>query len=234
MPAAAERLIFRKMSKVLASISAVGKDRKNSQQGFAYRGIDDIYNELNHRLGEQGIFIVPQIMDHTVTRDIQKNSRGEEKPFFHHLVKMRYSFFAEDGSHVDVETMGESSDFGDKGLGKAQQYAIKVALIQTFVIPTEDEDPDAGGVQHQTAVHTPWNGLKLSLTSAAPLDNSEQKREKFDIRNPAHKDAFVDVCAHHGIARTHREKHNDVFRKLTDRSPEFLLEELGKRISEIL
>ena len=232
MPATpqAEKLIYRKMAAVLASISAVGKDRQNTQQGFKYRGIDDIYNELNHRLGEQGIFIVPQIIHH----EFRKIEQGNGKPFNHHLVKMKYGFYAEDGSHIDVETMGEATDYGDKGLGKAQQYCIKIALIQTFVIPTEDDDPDASAVHYQKPpADTPWNAPPVNTGQVLP-SNSLHERDIFDIRKPDHKKYFLMVCSELKIPPSARDVHNEIYKKITERWPEIPLEFLGAKIQEIL
>lgn len=63
----------------------------------------------------------------------------------HHIAKYRFTFYADDGSSISCETMGECIENGDKGIGKTASYALKTALLQTFLIPTEDDskDPDS-------------------------------------------------------------------------------------------
>lgn len=36
--------IYQAMAEILAEIPSIGKDNKNKEQGFKYRGIDDVYN----------------------------------------------------------------------------------------------------------------------------------------------------------------------------------------------
>lgn len=61
------------------------------------------------------------------------------------VCKMKYRFFAVDGSYVDAVVVGEGMDSGDKATNKAMSVAFKYACFQTFCIPTENliDDPDA-------------------------------------------------------------------------------------------
>jgi hypothetical protein len=57
---------------------------------------------------------------------------------------MRYLFVTTDGSSLEAVVYGEAMDSGDKATNKAMSAAHKYALLQTFLIPTEDvEDSDA-------------------------------------------------------------------------------------------
>ena len=61
---------------------------------------------------------------------------------------MKVNFISgKDGSSISSVTLGESSETGDKGAGKAMSYALKFALLQSFLIPTEEQkDPDEHSV----------------------------------------------------------------------------------------
>jgi hypothetical protein len=63
----------------------------------------------------------------------------------HHLVEAIFSFHAVDGSKISCTVRGECMANDDKGYGKAMSYALKTCLLQTFLIPTEDDskDPDS-------------------------------------------------------------------------------------------
>jgi len=53
---------------------------------------------------------------------------------------------AEDGSEVAMTSIGEAMDYGDKGASKTLSIALKYALVNMFLIPTEEmakDDPDA-------------------------------------------------------------------------------------------
>ena len=54
--------IYSAISKAMGEIGAIGKNSKNSQQGFMYRGIDAIYNALQPVMVRYGIFAVPEVL----------------------------------------------------------------------------------------------------------------------------------------------------------------------------
>jgi hypothetical protein len=56
---------------------------------------------------------------------------------------MQFHFYCIDGSNVSTTVIGEAMDSGDKATNKAMSIALKYALLQALLIPTEDEkDPD--------------------------------------------------------------------------------------------
>ena len=133
-------LIYHKIIEVMADINAIGKDRRNQQQGFQFRGIDDVMNELHSSLAKCGVFVLPKVLEET--RTTGKTSRGGD--MFYTRLKINFGFYAEDGSHVDAVVIGEAMDTGDKASNKALSIGLKYAMLQVFCIPTEDEkDPDA-------------------------------------------------------------------------------------------
>ena len=133
-------LIYKKIIEVMADINAIGKDRRNQQQGFQFRGIDDVMNELHSSLAKCGVFVLPKVLEET--RTTGKTSRGGG--MFYTRLKINFGFYAEDGSHVDAVVIGEAMDTGDKASNKALSIGLKYAMLQVFCIPTEDEkDPDA-------------------------------------------------------------------------------------------
>ena len=133
-------LIYKKIIEVMADINAIGKERRNQQQGFQFRGIDDVMNELHGSLSKCGVFVLPNVLEET--RTTGKTARGGD--MFYTRLKINFGFYAEDGSHVDAVVIGEAMDTGDKASNKALSIGLKYAMLQVFCIPTEDEkDPDA-------------------------------------------------------------------------------------------
>lgn len=135
-----EIMIYKKMAAILKECEAISKNRTNAHQGFKFRGIDDAMNTLHDTFANNGVFLLHEVLEHSVTERTTKNGGMS----FHHLVKVKFHFCAEDGTTVSATGIGEAADTGDKGAGKAMAYALKVCLLQTFLIPTEeDKDPDA-------------------------------------------------------------------------------------------
>jgi len=131
--------IYQAMANVMASISAIGKDKHNPQGNFKFRGIDDVYNSLHRAMAAEGIFCTMEVLDHRSEPRQFKNSSG-----FQVYTTVKYSFHTVDGSSVSSTVVGEAMDSGDKATNKTYAIAHKYALLQAFLIPTEDmQDPDS-------------------------------------------------------------------------------------------
>ena len=132
--------IFESIQAVMGEIGAVGKTSKNAQQGFMYRGIDAVMNALQPALIKHGVFVVPEILEQT--REERVNAKGTT--LIYSICKIKYNFYAQDGSSVSATVIGEGMDTGDKATNKAMSIAFKYACFQVFCIPTEEMvDPDA-------------------------------------------------------------------------------------------
>lgn len=133
-------MIYKAISKVMAEVGAIGKDKRNQQQGFQYRGIDDVMNALYPVLSRNGLFLTPEVLEHH--REERQTARGGN--LIYSILKVRYTMYAEDGSSVSAVVIGEGMDSADKSSNKAMSVAMKYAMFQLFCIPTEEMiDPDA-------------------------------------------------------------------------------------------
>lgn len=132
--------IFSSIIAVMDEIGAIKKGQVNSQQGFRYRGIDDVLNALNPIISKHGIFIVPEVLDMQCEERSAKNGGA----LLRVMLKIRFTFFAKDGSNINATVIGEAIDGGDKAANKAMSVAFKYACFQVFCIPTDEmKDPDA-------------------------------------------------------------------------------------------
>ena len=133
-------LIYRRIPEAIAKIGSIGKTKRNQQQGFMFRGIDDVYNAVNPILAECKLFMTSEILDQQ--REERETKNGGR--IVYTILTIRYTIWAEDGSSVTTVTVGEGMDSGDKGSNKAMSIAYKYAMFQLLCIPTEDQvDPDA-------------------------------------------------------------------------------------------
>lgn len=179
--------IYEAVTAVMKKINAIGKDRKNQQQGFAYRGIDDVMNELHPILAECGMFIVPEVIKEERTERQTKTGAV----LFYSRQTIRFTFFADDGSNIIATVIGEGMDSGDKASNKALSIGFKYACLQVFCIPTEDDkDPDAvtpepvepSTPQVKGGESTPWEKQEISRllagvhASGAPVFTLDDKK----------------------------------------------------------
>lgn len=135
---------------LIASVSAeiaqdgISKSRKNQQQGYSFRGIDDVYNALAPVMAKHGLVILPRIL----SRELTERSSAKGGVLFSVVVEAEFDFVSSyDGSKHTVKTYGEAMDSADKATNKAMSAAYKYAAFQTFCIPTEG-DNDSEAVMH--------------------------------------------------------------------------------------
>ncbi len=135
-----EAKIYSALCTTMADISAIGKKRKNDKQGYAFRGIDDVYNSLQPALIKNRVFVVPEVIEQA--REERKTQNGGI--LIYSILKVKFSFYADDGSNVSATVVGEGMDIGDKASNKAMSAAFKYACFEVLCIPTEEmKDPDA-------------------------------------------------------------------------------------------
>ena len=133
--------VYRAINEVQTEICKLGisKDQKNKQQGYSFRGIDDVYNALAPIISKAKLCILPRVLERNVTERTTKSGTA----LFYVDVRTAFDFVsAKDGSNHTVITYGEAMDSGDKATNKAMSAAYKYACLQTFCIPLEGM-PDA-------------------------------------------------------------------------------------------
>lgn len=135
--------VYAAIAKVMAVMASegIGKSRKNQQQGYNFRGIDDVYNSLARPMVDAGLVVLPRVLSREC-KDAQTKSGGN---LFYVVVECEFDFIAvSDGSKHTVKTYGEAMDSADKATNKAMSAAMKYAYMQAFCIPTEgDNDADS-------------------------------------------------------------------------------------------
>lgn len=180
-PAGAGPMIFPAMLAVMTEVKAIEKGRRNEQQGFNFRGIEDILNELHDICARHGVFALPQVLERDGTH---RQTRGGGSLWTEHH-RVRYVFWAADGSHVDAEVWGEGTDSADKATAKAYTSAFKTLLIQAFQIPTADaEDADRAAEESTPPPkeERPMSQGQLLAQAAARAGFKAQKEDPLEKR----------------------------------------------------
>lgn len=144
-----EPTIHQRIVAILEEMPAIGKNQKNEQQGFMFRGHDDVLNALNPLLAKHGVFVVPDVLQ----RETAQRTTSRGSVMFEVSLHVRYSFHGADGGEpVVASAWGEGTDMGDKATSKAMTMAFKSVLNQTFAISNaETADPDRQSVEESKA-----------------------------------------------------------------------------------
>lgn len=134
--------IYESITAVQSEVDFIGKDKQVQSGGsYKYRGVDQVLNTLHPLFAKHKIFAVPEVID-ILTREQRETKNGGI--MLYQVLKIKYTFYAEDGSSVSAIVVGEAMDSGDKVSNKCMSVAYKYACFQILSIPTEEttQDPD--------------------------------------------------------------------------------------------
>lgn len=134
--------IYESITAVQADVDFISKD-KTTQSGskFNYRGVDQVLNTLHPLFSKHKVFAVPEVLE-ILTREERTTNNGNK--VLYQVLKIKYTFYAEDGTSISAVVVGEAMDSGDKVSNKCMSVAYKYACFQILSIPTEETaaDPD--------------------------------------------------------------------------------------------
>lgn len=181
-----ENQIYKALTGIIGEVNAIGKNSKNQQQGFMFRGIDDVMNELHTLFGKHKVVIVPEVVDYNVSE--KTTAKGTIMYVTRSTIK--FHFVAEDGSEVVTTNVGEAMDSADKGMNKTMSCALKYALMQMFLIPTKETE-DADRVTPPDTVPTKTMNIDRDM-AFDDVRNAKSSQGVADVWNQhqwLHKDA---------------------------------------------
>lgn len=171
--------IYGLIAKAMSKIGAIGKDSTAQNYSgkvmYKFRGIDAVYNALNPVMAELGLFVVPEVLEQT--REERQSTNGGN--LIYSILKIRFTLYAPDSSNVSCVVIGEGMDSGDKASNKAMSVALKYAMFQLFMIPTEEMiDPDA-------ETHETTGGAREPATPKATKQETVNKAPQTAQNPPA-------------------------------------------------
>lgn len=141
--------VYQCIAAVAAEVARTGiaKGRRNQQQNYNFRGIDDVYNALAPIIARHELVIIPRVL----ARECVERQSSKGGALFYVTVDVEFDFVsAKDGSKHTARTFGEAMDSADKATNKAMSAAYKYVALQVFCIPTEaDNDADASHYEVQ-------------------------------------------------------------------------------------
>lgn len=185
--------VIEALSAVMAEVQAVGKNQRNTEQGYNFRGVDAVVNAVGPIMRKHGVVAMP-LLESASYRDVL-TSRG--KPSRESTVEVRYRFYGPAGDSVDAVVPGEAMDFGDKGVAKAMSVAYRIVLLQALCIPTDEPDPDEQTYERTT--EDEWKAAKpatddqaTKFTELLKLINAAGDEAALKEHGPAVKQALAD------------------------------------------
>ena len=167
------------LAAVMNDVTHVGKEGKNSAQGYTFRGIDGVLNAVGPAFRRHGVIALPHVeqSEHHLV-EVGKN----RTPMRQATVIVRYVFHGPRGDSLDCVVAAEAMDSGDKATSKAMSVAHRTALIQALALPTHEPDPDASSYERASAGESDITAPPASTGNSDdfPITPFEAKRELLD------------------------------------------------------
>jgi hypothetical protein len=153
------------LAAVMADVTHVGKDGKNTAQGYSFRGIDGVLNAVGPALRRHGVVVMPHLenVEHQLV-EVGKN----RTPMRQASVTVRYCFHGPAGDWLDCVVAAESMDSGDKATSKAMSVALRTALIQALALPTHEPDPDESSYERSAKKAKKAPGGRSDIDAPSP------------------------------------------------------------------
>lgn len=177
--------VYQAICGVTAALAKEGisKDRKNQQQGYQFRGIEDVQNALAPLLASHQLCMLPSVIERTCVE--RQTAKGGT--LFYVTLRVRFDLVsAQDGSSHSIVTEGEAMDSADKATNKAMSAAAKYACILSFCIPTAGADdadyhtPEPVAPRNMQAVRDNAAELHKKALAMPEPSTKEKLRDRVD------------------------------------------------------
>jgi hypothetical protein len=190
--------IYAQLAAIMAAADAVGKERRNSGQGFSYRGIEDIMDALHPIFAENKVYILSEVIEEKT----EERATMKGGTLIYRVLKAKVWFVSgEDGSRESVVVVGEGMDSGDKAANKAMSAALKYALTQTLILPYGQTDGDADTPESKPKTAFEKAQAEGRVTTVPPAQEKPEPNPK--AKAPPEATAFhsrlYDALTLHGI-----------------------------------
>ena len=169
-----------------------------------FKDEDKLYKIFYHAI--KSAMLKSEFLDNS--GETQKEEKEEQKReerttskggnLIYSICKIKYKFYAEDGTNIEAITIGEGMDSGDKATNKAMAIAMKYALFQVFCIPTEEmKDPDG-----ETPEGSVKKGENISEENIDELVTEQQAKTVYAIMRQKGLDVEKQLSINYNITNT--------------------------------
>jgi len=155
--------VYERLAACIEASGAMAKTGKAPQAagGYAFHRIDDVVEHLRDILLKHGLAVIPSVDDFDVRELSEPRQGGGDRKFYHSVVRLsvRLASISDPDDCLNVSSVGDGIDYGDKSTGKAYSYALKTALLALFQLrgqpDNEDDDHDHAAAPAQQRTTAP-------------------------------------------------------------------------------
>lgn len=150
-----------KLAAIGKEIGSVKKSGKNIMQKYDYIEYGVVAGKIRELFDKYHIIIIPNV-DNIQQDEITGKNGGKG---YHFIIQMTFTLInGENLEDREVATWcGEASDYGDKGINKAETSGTKYFLMRLFNISEKGDDNDANTVEMaSTKIHSRFSDSELA------------------------------------------------------------------------
>jgi hypothetical protein len=164
--------------KVMAGVKGIEKNLTVGSGSNTYKGVadQDVKKIIGDLMADNGLCILPIGIDESTQVDSWEETGGQYGP------KRKQSVFTKvtasymlchiSGEWIELKGYGHGVDSQDKSAGKATTYALKYALLYTFMVPTgkidDTDEVHSDNIPVKETVKVPKQITKEALTPIHP------------------------------------------------------------------
>lgn len=185
---------------VIQKVKGIDKTMTVGEGRNSYKGVSDqeVKKVIGEAMAENGLCLLPISVepDLKIERWVETGGQygDKQKQSVFTSVKTKYLLLHESGESIEISGYGHGVDSQDKAAGKATTYALKYALLYTFLVPTGKID-DADNLHSEeiapppvkkpelTPTHPKWNGAIKSLMESKTTIEAIEKAYSLTAAN---------------------------------------------------
>lgn len=160
--------VYEKMLNVMAKVSYLNKDSfVETAKGKGYKALTDekVLTTIRPILVEEKLVMVPVKMTQRRTDEkVTAYSNGQQIEKTNRITDVEMTFRIVDAENpsdfVEVVSCGTGVDTQDKGIGKAQTYAKKYAILNSFLVPSGDDTDQISSEKYDEQLFGQTDGQK--------------------------------------------------------------------------
>lgn len=150
--------IAKAIAAVMIEVEGIEKSMKVGDGNYSYQGVPDqeVKKIIGASMKKNGLCIVPISVDAKteVSRwEYKYKDTTSQKQQIFTEVSTKYLLIHTSGQTLEISGYGHGVDSQDKSAGKATTYALKYALLYTFLVPTGNIDDS--DTKHSKVMNVP-------------------------------------------------------------------------------
>lgn len=159
---------------VMEQVKGIDRSMKIGTGDGAYMGVPDkeVKKIIGDAMRKNGLCLIPINIEPKCEVSRWTDERGKQKQSIFTEVKTKYLLLHSSGESIELTGYGHGVDSQDKSAGKATTYALKYAMLYTFLVPTGTIDDTDN--THSKDIVTPANNIlqqwQDALSDIASLD----------------------------------------------------------------